>query len=62
MLSGCDSGDDGRYAAEPARTAEVVERVSAPGAVQAAGQAELKAPAAARGERLVVKDGGEVRG
>src|SRR5918999_5871780 len=62
VLAGCDRGDDGRYGAEPVRTAEVVERVSAPGAVQAAGQAELKAPAAARVERLVVKDGGEVRG
>jgi HlyD family secretion protein len=61
VLSGCDSGGDGRFAAEPARTAEVVERVSAPGVVQAAGQAELKAPAAARVERLVVKDGQEVR-
>jgi HlyD family secretion protein len=60
-LAGCDSGEDGRFAAEPVRTAEVVERVSAPGAVQAAGQAELKAPAAARVERLVVKDGQEVR-
>src|SRR5215212_3100360 len=60
VLSGCDSGGDGRFAAEPARTAEVVERVSAPGAVQAAGQAELKAPAAARVERLVVKDGQRV--
>jgi len=61
VVSGCDSGGDGRFAAEPARTAEVVERVSAPGAVQAAGQAELKAPAAARVERLVVKDGQAVR-
>jgi HlyD family secretion protein len=61
VLAGCSSGDDGRYAAEPVRTAEVVERVSAPGAVQAAGQAELKAPAAARVERLVVKDGQAVK-
>jgi HlyD family secretion protein len=60
VLGGCDSGDDGRYAAEPVRAAEVVERVSAPGAVQAAGQGELKAPAAATVERLVVKDGQEV--
>src|SRR5215218_9416186 len=60
-LGGCSSGDEGRYAAEPVRVAEVVERVSAPGAVQAAGQAELKAPAAARVERLVVKDGQQVR-
>ena len=61
VVAGCDSGDDGRYAAEPARTAEVVERVSAPGTVQAAGQAELKAPAAARVERLVVQDGQRVK-
>jgi HlyD family secretion protein len=60
VLAGCDSGDADRYAAEAVRPAEVVERVSAPGAVQAAGQAELKAPAAARVERLVVKDGQEV--
>jgi len=61
VLAGCRSGDNGRYAAEPVRTAEVVERVSAPGAVQAAGQAELKAPAAATVERLVVKDGQAVK-
>jgi multidrug efflux pump subunit AcrA (membrane-fusion protein) len=61
VLGGCDRGNDGRYAAEPVRTAEVVERVSAPGAVQAAGQADLKAPAAARVERLVVKDGQAVK-
>jgi multidrug efflux pump subunit AcrA (membrane-fusion protein) len=60
VLGGCNRGDDERYAAEPVRTAAVVERVSAPGAVQAAGQADLKAPAAARVERLVVKDGQEV--
>jgi HlyD family secretion protein len=60
LVGGCDRGGDERFAAEAARTAEVVERVSAPGAVQAAGQAELKAPAAARVERLVVKDGEEV--
>ena len=60
VLAGCDSGDADRYAAEAVQPAEVVERVSAPGAVQAAGQAELKAPAAARVERLVVKDGQEV--
>jgi HlyD family secretion protein len=60
LVGGCDRGGDERFAAEAVRTAEVVERVSAPGAVQAAGQAELKAPAAARVERLVVKDGEEV--
>jgi HlyD family secretion protein len=61
VLGACDTGPDGRYAAEVVRPAEVVERVSAPGAVQAAGQADLKAPAAARVERLVVKDGQKVR-
>jgi HlyD family secretion protein len=61
VLGGCSSGDAGRFAAEAVRTGVVVERVSAPGAVQAAGQAELKAPAAARVERLVVKDGQKVR-
>jgi HlyD family secretion protein len=60
-VGGCSRGDDGRYATEPVRTAVVVERVSAPGTVQAAGQAELKAPAAATVERLVVKDGQKVR-
>jgi HlyD family secretion protein len=60
VLGACDSGDAGRYAAEAVRPAEVVERVSAPGAVQAAGQAELKAPAAARVERLAVRDGQRV--
>jgi HlyD family secretion protein len=62
VVGGCDSGPEGRYAAEVVRAAEVVERVSAPGAVQAAGQAELKSPAVARVERLVVKDGQWVRG
>jgi HlyD family secretion protein len=61
VLAGCRSGDNGRYAAEPVRTAEVVERVSAPGVVQAARQADLKAPAPARVERLVVKDGQAVK-
>jgi multidrug efflux pump subunit AcrA (membrane-fusion protein) len=62
VLGGCGGGDDDRYALEAVRPAEVVERVSAPGAVQAAGQADLKAPAPARVERLVVKDGQKVRG
>ena len=61
VLGGCSSRDAGRFAAEAVRTGVVVERVSAPGTVQAAGQAELKAPAAARVERLVVKDGQKVR-
>jgi multidrug efflux pump subunit AcrA (membrane-fusion protein) len=61
VLGGCGSGADGRYAAEVVRPAVVVERVSAPGVVQAVGQAELKAPAVARVERLVVNDGQRVR-
>src|SRR6266508_1503151 len=60
-LGACNSGGDDRYAAEVVRPGEVVERVSAPGVVQAAGQADLKAPAAARVERLAVKDGQRVR-
>jgi HlyD family secretion protein len=60
-LSGCTSGDDDRYAADAVRPGEVVERVSAPGVVQAAAQGDLKAPAAARVERLAVRDGQRVR-
>ena len=61
-LGACSSGGDDRYAAEVVRPGEVIERVSAPGVVQAAGQADLKAPAAARVERLAVKDGQRVQG
>jgi multidrug efflux pump subunit AcrA (membrane-fusion protein) len=60
-LGACTSGGDDRYAAEVVRPGEVVEYVSAPGVVQAAGQADLKAPAAARVERLAVKDGQRVQ-
>jgi HlyD family secretion protein len=60
-LAACGSGPDDRFAAEAVRPAEVVERVSAPGSVQAAGQADLKAPAAARVERLAVRDGQRLR-
>jgi multidrug efflux pump subunit AcrA (membrane-fusion protein) len=60
-LGACTSGGDDRYAAEVVRPGEVVEHVSAPGVVQAAGQADLKAPAAARIERLAVKDGQRVQ-
>jgi multidrug efflux pump subunit AcrA (membrane-fusion protein) len=60
-LSACTSGDDDRYAADAVRPGEVVERVSAPGVVQAAAQGDLKAPAAARIERLAVRDGQRVR-
>ena len=60
-LGACSSGDDDRYAADPVRPGEVVERVSAPGVVQAAAQGDLKAPAAARVERLAVRDGQRVQ-
>jgi HlyD family secretion protein len=60
-LGACRSGGDDRYAAEVVRPGEVVEHVSAPGVVQAAGQADLKAPAVARVERLAVKDGQRVQ-
>jgi HlyD family secretion protein len=60
-LGACRSGGDDRYAAEVVRPGEVVEHVSAPGVVQAAGQADLKAPANARIERLAVQDGQPVR-
>ena len=60
-LGACTSRGDDRYAAEVVHPGDVVERVSAPGTVQAAGQADLKAPAAARVERLAVKDGQRAR-
>jgi HlyD family secretion protein len=60
-LGACRSGGDDRYTADAVRPGEVVERVSAPGVVQAAGQADLKAPAAALLERLAVRDGQRVR-
>jgi multidrug efflux pump subunit AcrA (membrane-fusion protein) len=59
-LGACTSRGDDRYAAEVVHPGDVVEHVSAPGTVQAAGQADLKAPAAARVERLAVKDGQRV--
>jgi multidrug efflux pump subunit AcrA (membrane-fusion protein) len=60
-LGACTSRGDDRYAAEVVHPGDVVEHVSAPGTVQAAGQADLKAPAAARIERLAVKDGQRVQ-
>jgi HlyD family secretion protein len=61
VLAACSSGPDRRFAADVARTADVVERVSAPGAVQAAAQADLNAPAAAKLQDLRVRDGQRVR-
>jgi multidrug efflux pump subunit AcrA (membrane-fusion protein) len=60
-LGACTSRGDDRYAAEVVHPGDVVEHVSAPGVVQAAGQADLKAPAAAQIERLAVKDGQRVQ-
>ncbi|HZD03066.1 MAG TPA: HlyD family efflux transporter periplasmic adaptor subunit [Actinomycetes bacterium] len=59
-LSACDSGPDRRFAADTARAADVVERVSAPGTVQAAAQADLHAPSAAKLADLRVRDGQQV--
>src|SRR5262245_65940405 len=60
-LAACGSGADRRFAAEAARTADVVERASAPGSVQAAAQSDLHAPAAAKLADLKVRDGQHVR-
>src|SRR6266516_4629602 len=60
-LAACGSGPDARFAAEAARTADVIERVSAPGSVQAAAQSDLHAPAAAKLADLRVHDGQRVR-
>src|SRR6266571_1672041 len=60
-LAACGSGPDARFAAEAARTADVIERVSAPGSVQAAAQSDLHAPAAAKLADLRVHDGQRVQ-
>jgi HlyD family secretion protein len=60
-LAACGSGPDRRFAADVARNADVVERVSAPGSVQAAAQSDLHAPAAAKLADLRVRDGQRVR-
>lgn len=59
-LGACGSGPDQRFAADTVRAADVVERVSAPGSVQASAQADLHAPAAAKIADLRVRDGQEV--
>jgi HlyD family secretion protein len=59
-LAACGSGPDRRFAAEAARAADVVERVSAPGSVQAAAQSDLHAPVAAKLADLEVRDGQRV--
>jgi multidrug efflux pump subunit AcrA (membrane-fusion protein) len=56
-LGACGSGPDRRFAADTVRPADVVERVTAPGAVQAAAQADLHAPVAAKVADLRVRDG-----
>lgn len=60
-LAACGSGPDTRFAAEAAHSADVVERVSAPGSVQAAAQSDLHAPANAKLADLRVRDGQQVR-
>jgi len=61
VLAGCGSGADKRFAAAVVQPATVVERVSAPGAVQAAAVADLVAPASAKLQTLRVADGATVR-
>jgi HlyD family secretion protein len=61
VLAGCGSGADQRFASAVVQPATVVERVSAPGAVQAAAMADLVAPAAAKIQALRVTDGATVR-
>jgi multidrug efflux pump subunit AcrA (membrane-fusion protein) len=61
-LGACGGGSDRRFAADTARAADVVERVSAPGTVQAAAQADLHAPVAASVAALPVRDGQQVVG
>jgi multidrug efflux pump subunit AcrA (membrane-fusion protein) len=61
VLGACGRGPDERYAAEEVTRADVVERVSAPGSVQPADQAELKAPANGSIKILRAHDGSQVR-
>ncbi len=59
-LGACSSGPDDRFAADAVRTADVVERINAPGSLQAAAQADLTAPAPGQVDRLLVADGARV--
>jgi HlyD family secretion protein len=59
-LGACGSGPDGRFAADTVRPTDVVERVTAPGTVQASAQADLHAPVAAKVADLRVRDGQQV--
>jgi HlyD family secretion protein len=61
LLAACSGGPDERFAAETVSSADVAEQISAPGAVQAAGQAELTAPSSGQVAELGVRDGGQVR-
>jgi HlyD family secretion protein len=61
VLAGCSRGPDERFASEKVSQADVVERVSAPGSVQAADQQDLTAPAAGTIKQLLVRDGARVR-
>jgi len=56
----CSPGPDRRFAADAVRTADVVERINAPGSLEAAAQADLSAPAAGQIDRLLVADGARV--
>jgi HlyD family secretion protein len=60
VLGACSSGPDRRFAADTVSAADVVERVNAPGSLEAAAEADLTAPAAGRVDRLLVADGARV--
>ena len=59
-VAGCTRGDEGRFATEQVRVGDVAERVSAPGSVQPAAQADVRAPSDARVTKLAVRDGQRV--
>jgi HlyD family secretion protein len=60
VVAGCSRGEEGRFATEQVRVGDVAERVSAPGSVQPAAQAQVSAPSQARIAELAVSDGQRV--
>jgi len=60
VIGACSSGPDRRFAADAVRAADVVERINAPGSLEAAAQAAMTAPAAGQIDRLLVADGARV--
>jgi multidrug efflux pump subunit AcrA (membrane-fusion protein) len=60
VAAGCTRGEQGRYATEQVRVGDVAERVTAPGSVQPAAQAQVRAPSDARISKLAVRNGQRV--